>query len=270
MTGVEDPFTGEFTVERVLDVPVGPAQEVADADVAARLALLAAVAGSTAPQTVRITRPAATAAFSRRDALLPGFATAAGRARDRGFAPVVRPVGGRLAPYHPGCLVVDVVGRAEDVRTGAIPRFEAFAQGLAEEFRAGGIDARVGEIPGEYCSGRHSINVAGAYKIVGTAQRQVRGGFLVSAVVVVRDPEPLADVVGATYAALGLPVDPATVGSLDRARPGLQPADAVELLLAACRRFLTLDETPAGGPSAGEASSQPGARELGGEVLATS
>ena len=54
---------------------------------------------------LRVLRPRPTAAFSRRDSLAPGFPDAAAAAAEHGFAPVIRPAGGRLAAYHRDALV---------------------------------------------------------------------------------------------------------------------------------------------------------------------
>ena len=63
-------------------------------------------------------RPGPSAAFGRRNALAPGFACAVETARARGFEPFVRPVCGRLAAYHDGALVLDLLLRWDDPRAG--------------------------------------------------------------------------------------------------------------------------------------------------------
>ncbi|MEH3076398.1 MAG: hypothetical protein PGN11_06910 [Quadrisphaera sp.] len=211
--------TAAFELEdRLALAPLPP-----DDDAARRLALLADVGEGRSPQLVRLLRPAPTAAFSRRDALLPGFAAAQGVAREHGFAPVVRPVGGRMAPYHQQTLVVDVVGRSDDPRRGMTERFELVADALIEVLEGLGLDARTGELPREYCPGKHSVHVvgaAGATKVAGTAQRQTRHAYLVSTLLVVDDAAPLRAVTTDVYAALGLDLDPATVGAVADHVPG--------------------------------------------------
>jgi lipoate-protein ligase A len=96
-----------------------------------------------------------------------------------------------------------------------------------------GVDARVGEVPGEFCSGPHSVNAGGRTKLVGTAQRIVRGGFLFAASVVVRDPEPVRAVLVDVYAALGLDWDPRTVGSVADSVPPVTVAEVEEALAEA-------------------------------------
>jgi octanoyl-[GcvH]:protein N-octanoyltransferase len=215
-------MSGPFELEDRLE----RAPMAADEDAARRLALLADVGEGRSPQLVRLLRPAPTAAFSRRDALLPGFEAAQEVARAHGFAPVVRPVGGRMAPYHLDTLVIDVIGRSDDPRRGMTERFELVADALVEVLEGLGLDARMGELPREYCPGKHSVHVIapglppGATKVAGTAQRQTRRAFLVSALLVVDGSAPLRAVTTDVYAALGLDLDPATVGAVADHVPG--------------------------------------------------
>ena len=48
-----------------------------------------------------------------------------------------------------------------------------------------GVDARVGEVEGEYCPGEYSVNARGALKLMGVGQRIVRGAAHVGGVLVV-------------------------------------------------------------------------------------
>ena len=70
--------------------------------------------------------------------------------------------------------------------------------------RALGVDARVGEIAGEYCPGRYSVNARGAVKLAGIGQRVVGGGSHTGVVLVVEGEERINEVLAPVYAALGL------------------------------------------------------------------
>lgn len=218
-------FPGRFRLQD--ETPSTP--PAATDDVTARRDLLRAVEEG-APQVVRLVRPQPAAAFTRRDEHLPGYAAAVETARRHGFTPVLRPVGGRMAPYHRGCLVVDVAGRADDSRSGATARFEAFSRLLVEALGPLGLDVRVGEVPREYCPGPHSVNLGGAVKVAGIAQRQTRRGWLVSAHLVVTGSAALRAVATAVYADLGLALDPGTVGALSDHAPHVT-VDRVAALL---------------------------------------
>jgi lipoate-protein ligase A len=117
-----------------------------------------------------------------------------------------------LAAYHRGAVVLDLVAPHPEARRHVRERFRTAAEALAAGLRELGVDARVGPVPGEYCPGEFSVNAGGATKLVGTAQRLTRHGFLFSAVVLVADPEPVRAVLRDAYAALEFAWDPASVG----------------------------------------------------------
>ncbi len=202
--------------------------------------------GQGAGGRLRAHRPRPTAAFSRLDALAPGFGAASGAAAAHGFAPVVRPAGGRLAAYGGGALVLDLVAPHPEPRAAHRERFAAAALALVDGLRELGVDARVGAVPGEYCPGDFSVNARGATKLVGTAQRITRHGFLFSAVVLVRDPEPVRAVLADTYPLLGLDWDPATVGAVAEDIPDVTVADVAEVLVPRMLGLVGLRRT--GGP----------------------
>jgi hypothetical protein len=98
---------------------------------------------------------------------------------------------------------------------------------LAAALAALGIDARVGEVPGEYCPGAWSVNARGRTKLVGIGQRLIAGGAHRGAVIVVGGSERIRQVLVPVYDALGLAWDPATAGSVED-EVGEVGLDAVE------------------------------------------
>lgn len=190
-------------------------------DVALPHALLNLVAEGRRGPVLRCYRPAPTVAFGRRDALLPGFPGAAAAAVRRGFTPVVRGAGGRAAAYDRGCLVFDEIIPAHDSIAGIHERFGDDAERHARALRALGVDARVGEVPGEYCPGEFSVNARGQTKLIGAAQRIIRGAWLLSTVVVVESSARIRAVLEDVYAGLALVWDPATAGSVADEAPGV-------------------------------------------------
>jgi octanoyl-[GcvH]:protein N-octanoyltransferase len=82
----------------------------------------------------------------------------------------------------------------------------------------------VGEVPGEYCPGRWSVNAAGARKLAGTGQRVVAGGSHTGAVVVVEGAERVRSVLEPVYAALELDWDPRAVGAVEDELPAARSA----------------------------------------------
>ncbi|MCW3046525.1 MAG: lipoate--protein ligase family protein [Solirubrobacterales bacterium] len=199
-------------------------------DMALSQALLRVVArGDRAPLT-RIYRPGATVAFGRRDRFRPGFADAAAVARELGFTPLLRDAGGLAAPYDEQSVIVDRFSVEPDIAEGVRERFDAMAAAVADVVRGLGLDARVGAVPGEYCPGEHSVNIAGALKVAGAAQRVVRGAAMVSVVLVVGSGGRLREAVARIYEALELPVDPAVTGSLRDVAPALEVDDVITAL----------------------------------------
>ncbi|MET3920575.1 lipoate--protein ligase family protein [Arthrobacter sp. UYEF20] len=189
-------------------------------------------AGELGPM-LRLYRPVPTVAFGQRDTHLPGFDAAAQACRELGFEPLVRKAGGRAAAYHQGALVIDHLEPHRDAIAGAKGRFSFFGELLAQALRSAGVDAAVGEIPGEYCPGEFSVHgqdperPAHQVKLIGTAQRVVAGGWLFSSVIVVENSAPIRAVLEASYAALGLDWDPATAGAVNDLVPHLD-VDAIE------------------------------------------
>ncbi|MEU8658273.1 lipoate--protein ligase family protein [Actinoplanes philippinensis] len=188
---------------------------------------------------LRLYSPQPTAAFSRRDTLRPGYQRAAEAVRRHGFQPVVRPQGGSLAAYHPGSVVVDHVHRAAGEPLEPVERFRRFARMHADVLRGLGADARIGPVPAEYCPGEYSINAGGA-KIVGSAQRVTRDGWLFSTVIQVTGAARLREALTPAYAELGYDFDPATVGALEDTVPGVTP----RLVVAAVRAAYTRTALP--------------------------
>ena len=159
-------------------------------------------------------RPGPSAAFSRRDVTAPGFAAAVDVVRARGFMPFVRPVGGRLAVYDEGSVVLELLVRDDEPRSGTTARFRVVAEAIAVGLARLGVDARVGAVPGEYCPGTWSVNAGGRRKLAGAGQRLVPGAALVTAVIVVRDAGPLREAMLEAYGLLDLEMDPDTVGAV--------------------------------------------------------
>ncbi|MBM6621324.1 lipoate--protein ligase family protein [Micrococcaceae bacterium RIT802] len=218
----------------------GPTGDPGD-DLLEGIRLLERVRDGDGGATLRLYRPEPTVAFGQRDIRLPGYDAATSSARELGFAPVVRKAGGRAAAYHRGTLIVDHVEPAGQAMMGHQERFRVLGELYANALRSLGIDAAVGEIPGEYCPGEFSVHgvpgtasVATApVKLVGTAQRVVAGAWLFASVFVVEDSAPLRRVLEAVYRDMALPMDPSTAGAAEDLVPGTSVADVEAALLAA-------------------------------------
>jgi lipoate-protein ligase A len=204
-------------------------------DIAVTHALLREVAAGRRGPAVRVFLPGPTVAFGRLDALREGFAAACEAARQHGHTPVIRSAGGHAAVYDAGCVVVEHVTPEDDVTAGLQDRFAAQSGLLRDVLLGLGLDARIGELRGEYCAGAHSINLDGRLKVVGIAQRAIRGAALTTAVITVQDGPRLRALIGDVYDALGLDVVPSTAGTLDERLPGITAGRVAALVAAAYR-----------------------------------
>ncbi|MFE5410674.1 biotin/lipoate A/B protein ligase family protein [Microbacterium sp. NPDC056569] len=207
----------------------------AAADLERSVELLRAVADGTIaqPRVVRLYSPMATVAMSRRESRMPGFETARRAASEHGFAPAIRPTGGRAVAYDESCIVFDVITREAEGSVAQERFFREIGDALAAAMRGLGVDARVGDVPGEYCPGEFSINARGAVKLIGTSQRAVRGARLLSGMLPLSGVDRFADVLIAVNDALELDWDPATFGTLATEVPRMPRAMVERALIAA-------------------------------------
>jgi octanoyl-[GcvH]:protein N-octanoyltransferase len=177
-------------------------------------ALMFRVAAGELPETLRFAHPGTTVAFAKRDAVAEGYEEAVRAAREHGFEATLRLAGGRAAVFHDGTMEIGHAVPDEEPRAGIHDRFRHTADRLARALRELGVDARAGEVAGEYCPGRYSVNARGAVKIAGIGQRVVGGGSHTGVVLVVEGEDRINAVLEPVYAALGLAWDPSASGSV--------------------------------------------------------
>src|SRR5215210_7001452 len=146
--------------------------------------ILRRVAAGELPATIRIHRPGREVAFGRQDVASPGYQAAAEAARAAGFAAVERLAGGRAAVFHQGTIAIARAYSDPQPPKRTYARFEEMAEVIVSALRSLGVDARIGEIRGEYCPGAYSVNARGATKIAGIGQRMIRGGAHLGGVIV--------------------------------------------------------------------------------------
>jgi lipoate-protein ligase A len=176
--------------------------------------ILGRVAAGELPPTIRIHRPGNEVAFGRQDIASPGYEAAAEAAGAAGFAAVERLAGGRAAVFHQGTIAIARAYADPQPPKRTYARFEEMADLIADTLRGLGVDARVGEVPGEYCPGAYSVNARGATKLAGIGQRMIRGGAHMGGVMVASGGGEVARVLEPVYRALELEWDPATSGSV--------------------------------------------------------
>jgi octanoyl-[GcvH]:protein N-octanoyltransferase len=214
----------------------------AELDTAISRATLQQVGEGLLPETLRIHRPGPIVAFGPRDRVAAGFDEAVAASRERGFGVVERLAGGRAAVFHEGTIAFSWAIPDPSPRDGIVPRFEALADIVAGGLRSLGVDARVGEIPGEYCPGEHSVNARGKVKLMGVGQRVVARAAHVGGVIVVSGGDRIRDVLIPVYEALELEWDPATVGALEDEVAGLMWEVAERAVIEAFAERFDLEE----------------------------
>lgn len=204
-------------------------------DSAVTHALLRGVADGALPESMRLYVPDDVVVFSLLDARRPGYARALSVSRDLGCGAVLRLAGGHAALFHRRCLAFSWAVPDAHAREGIQARFEALSDWIARALAALGVDARVGEVDGEYCPGAFSVNAGGRVKLMGVGQRVIRGAAHVGGVIVVEDAARVREVLDPVYRALGLAWRPETAGAVADEAPGVTPERVREALIEVLR-----------------------------------
>lgn len=194
--------------ETFLDQPVS--------NTAISAALLRLVAGSKQPETLRLFVPSPVLAFGPQDLRCKNFFQAVDSAFKHGFSPVKRLAGGRAAVFHKGTVGFSWTIPDDAPQQNVESRFKFVSRLILESLRGLGYSANVGEIEGEYCPGKYSINIEGRYKVMGVGQRIVKGAAHIGGVLVVDDHLSIRSVLEDVYEKLEIQWDPETVGSLNQ------------------------------------------------------
>jgi octanoyl-[GcvH]:protein N-octanoyltransferase len=211
-------------------------------DVAVSRAVLDRVAAGELPETLRITRPPAMVAFGRQDVASARYAAAVRAAREHGFEAIERLAGGRAAVFHEGTLAIAHARPDPEPQSHIYPRFEEWSGLMEAALKRLGVDAGVGEVPGEYCPGGYSVHAGGRIKLAGIGQKLVKNAGHLGGVLVVSDSARVRGVLVPVYQALALDFDPATAGSVEDALPGATLDRVEEALLEELSRLYEIEE----------------------------
>ena len=177
-------------------------------------AVLYETAAGRSPETLRLYRPGRVVAFGRRDVSAPGFRRAAEAAEKAGYQSTVRAAGGRAAVFHPGTIAFAWARPDPEPARGVTDRYRLVSGVVREALASLGVDARVGEVAGEYCPGAWSVNGAGRRKLMGTGQRLIPGGAHTGGVIVADNAPETRNILEAVYAALEIDWNPDTAGAV--------------------------------------------------------
>ena len=179
---------------------------------------------------VRVWTPHRQVAFGRRDRRLEGYDRARGHARERGYPPVERDVGGRAVAYDGETTLA--FARAEpvaDFRRGTDDRYARATDAVERALRSleAGLEPVRGEPDDSFCPGTHSLSLAASgrrRKVAGIAQRVRQDAAVVAGIVLVDGRGNLEDVLASVYDELAIPFDPGSVGTLASAGGPSDPA----------------------------------------------
>lgn len=195
-----------------------------------RTRAMVARAAETGESALRVWTPPCQVAFGRRDSRLEGYDRARSAAERRGYPTIERDTGGRAVAFT-GSTVAFVRADPDVARTAIRPRYSRAIDGLADALATLGVDASRGEPEATFCPGTHSLQAGG--KLAGLAQRIRQDVAVTAGLVVVRDHAAVASVLGPVYDALGVPFDPATVGSVAAAGGDGDPQHVASTIVTA-------------------------------------
>ena len=205
-------------------------------DTAVSRAVLEQVAAGRMGETFRLYIPGRVVAFGRQDVVAQGYRGAVDACRREGFEAVERLAGGRAAVFHEGTLAFSWAIPTADPLREITERFHEVDRIVIGALRSLGFDARVGEVPGEYCPGRYSVNLEGRLKVMGVGQRLRRGVAHVGGVIVLSGRAPINRVLTPVYRELSFGWDPEATGSLRAVRPDTEARQVTGALLGELAR----------------------------------
>jgi len=205
-------------------------------------AILQRVAAGQLPETARLGRPGRIVTFGRRDAVCRGYPEALAATRAAGYEAVERLAGGRAAAYNGAAVNLSRARSDPNPAGGTRARFAEMAELIRAALASLGVDARVGEVPGEYCPGAYSVNARGRVKLAGIGQRLVKGGAHVGCVIVAGGAEELREVLVPVYEALEIEWEPGTVGCVGDEVGGTTASDVEAALLAQLEQRFEVSE----------------------------
>lgn len=177
---------------------------------------------------LRVWCPPRHVAFGRRDARVEGYSEARQAALSQGYQTSEREVGGHAVACTGSTVAVARTEYAGSPRTTIDDDYETMSAQLRSALQSLGVEAVDGEPNGSFCPGSHSIMVNG--KIAGIAQRISSDAKLISAIIVVRDHEQIADVLAPIYDCLGVPFERDAVGSVEHVIGPIDPQTVIEEL----------------------------------------
>ena len=194
-------------------------------------AILKQVSDGDLKETFRLFKPNRTLAFAPRDIRDPNFEKAVGSAISHGFQPGKRLTGGRAAVFHEGTLGFAWTIPDANPRFNVEIRFKSISNLVKKALSRLGFDARVGEVTGEYCSGKYSVNLNGNIKVMGVGQKLATRASHIGGVIVVKDSNLTRSILSDIYKDLQIDWNPETAGSLDDIKKSIKIDDVRDSMI---------------------------------------
>ena len=168
---------------------------------------------------------------TRPETRLEGFAGAARSVESLGFPVLVRNSGGGAVAANGGSLSFSLTVPVEDLRHGLYERYADGVDLVASALRRVGVEAKGGEVEGEFCPGAYSVRSGGwrGVKHAGLAQRVTKRAARLEALVLVEDTGPVREALARFYGGLGLPFRPSCVADLPARLPDVVAALSEEV-----------------------------------------
>ena len=211
-------------------------------DTAISRALLHNVASGIEPETLRLHRTASVVAFSRQDSKSAGYYQAIESAQNQDFGAIQRLVGGRAAVFHENTMAFAWTIPDQEPRKSVRERFEEISNLIANSLLSLGVDARVGEIPGEYCPGSCSVNARGLKKLMGVGQRLIPRASHIGGVLVIKDSDRVRNVLVPVYEHLDFPWKKETAGSIEDEIGTIHYEDVERAIIEAFKEKFEIEE----------------------------
>lgn len=191
---------------------------------------LATLVGNSHQDVLRVWQPPRAVAFGPREYRRPGIDDAIAVAKDRGYPPRKRTVGGHAVAITEGTLAMAYLVPITDSRRGIGQRYADARERVGHALETIGVVTTHASPPKSFCPGQHALCVDG--KLAGFAQRVRADVALTAGIIIITDCEEFVRLTDAIYRALGLSFDPDSVDSIERAA-GIHSIDPVKTAIEA-------------------------------------
>ena len=194
-------------------------------------AILKQVSDGDLGETFRLYRPKRAIAFAPRDIRDDNYQNAVKIALKNGFLPIKRLTGGRAAVFHEGTLGFSWTIPDQNPRFNVDSRFANASNLVKQSLSKLGFDARIGEVAGEYCKGKYSVNLNGKLKVMGVGQKLAPHACHIGGVLVINNSTLIRSILISIYKELKIDWKPETAGALDDVKNNISIDDVQESIL---------------------------------------